>query len=123
MEIKTYIHVKVDGIEQYGDYRAYLNAVIERNRGVKGYRTRLSKVGGFHPSFLSQVLTSNVQITPDHAARLCEFWGMSQSETEYFLALVHLERAASNVLREILKKTIQKLRIEKSNSLNLGELK
>ena len=87
-----------------------LNADLDTHRKDRGYRRRLADAAGCHTSFISQVLNSPVHLTPDHGAGIARFWGLSEDETEYFLALVHLERSASKSFREFLAAKIARLR-------------
>lgn len=95
----------------FSDYRTYIKARIKT--GPARGQGRLAAAAGCTPSYLSQVLNTQVQLTPDHAARLTAFWRFDEVETDYFLALVELERCASAELRQILTRrmtTIQKSR-------------
>ncbi len=86
----------------FEDYRAFIHHQIEHHKTIRGYRTRLATAAGCRLSYLSQVLNSHVQLTPDQAAGLCQFWSFEPERTDYFLALVHLDRASTPALKAVL---------------------
>ena len=92
------------------DYRDYIRRQIQDNQDIRGYQSQLAKAAGCQPSYLSQVLTSHVQLTPDHAAGLCRFWGLSDDESEYFITLVNLSRASSPHLKRLLEARLSEIR-------------
>jgi hypothetical protein len=95
-------------------YRDFINAKITTYFKVRGYRTRLAKAAGFSPSFLSQVMHETVELTPEHAIRLAQFWEMNETETEYFMLLVDHGRAGSIILRNHIKSRMEKMKAEVS---------
>src|SRR5262249_10035965 len=99
----------------FDDYRAFLKAVIAENTEVKAYRTKLATAAGCQRSYFSQVLNSHVEFTPDHVAGICEFLGLSPSETEYLLILLQLSRASTQRLKKILRGQLDKIRGEEDN--------
>ena len=102
----------------YSDYRGFINAKIKENAGKRGYQGTLAKYAGCQSSFLSQVLSSNVQLTLDHGAGLSEFWGFNSHEAEYFLDLIAYDRASTKSLRKVLSE-----RMEKAKTLDDASLK
>jgi uncharacterized protein (TIGR02147 family) len=92
------------------DYRAYVRADIDTHAGERGYQKRLADAAGCKPSYLSQVLHSHIHLTLDQAASLCTFWSFNEDRTEFFLALVQQERAASKSLKSFLDRKIKSLR-------------
>jgi uncharacterized protein (TIGR02147 family) len=66
---------------------------------------------------LSQVSSpsSSIQLTRDHAAGLCQFWGFTDDESEYYLALVELARAKSRPLRDFALQKIEQLKSRRTN--------
>jgi uncharacterized protein (TIGR02147 family) len=95
---------------QFQDYKAYLRFKISENRLYKAYQSKLAEKMGCQRSFLSQVLNSHVQLTPDHASGLAEFWGLSQDETSFFTDLVLLARAAKPAWKEVIKSRMKRLK-------------
>ena len=92
------------------DYKQFIKLQINENRHIRGYQGQLALAAGCQRSFLSQVLNGPVQLTPDHAAGMGVFWNFDESETEYFIQLVHLSRAGSLLLRRAIEKRLQAIR-------------
>lgn len=96
------------------NYKEFIDAKIISYRMVRGYKTKLAKAAGFSPSFLSQVIHGHVELTPEHALRLAQFWEMDEKETDYFMLLVDHSRAGSVILRD---RIAQKMETFKRNVL------
>jgi uncharacterized protein (TIGR02147 family) len=96
-------------------YIEVVEEMIERSHEVRGYRGKLSIAAGTHSSYFSRVLSQEVHLTPDQAAGLCDFWGFSEIETDYFLMLVNYERAGTQILKKILKEKIDRIRQQQEN--------
>lgn len=92
------------------DYKDYMNEKVKGHRLSKGYRAQLAEAAGCKQSFISQVLRTHVQLTPDHAANLSSFWQFSPTEGQYFLNLVLLARAASPRLKQAIKERLKELK-------------
>jgi uncharacterized protein (TIGR02147 family) len=94
----------------------FLTAVIrtEIDRGSKG---RLAKAAACSPSWITRVLAGDVQLTPDQALGIAQHLHLNESETDYFMGLVELERAATPALRE---RTRKKLKSLKTDSRDFG---
>lgn len=93
----------------FRDYRAFIRGQVEKHAITRGYQTSLAKAAGCTRSFLSQVLHSHVQLTPDHAAGMCRFWGLSEDETDWFMELLTFDRAGSAPLRELSRRRMKQL--------------
>lgn len=93
----------------------YLQVILEKLKGeghLRGYRALLAEAAGCQRAYLSQVLSEKAQLTPDHGEGLCVFWGLNDLESDYFLNLIYLARAATPKLVARLKKKLQQLREE-----------
>lgn len=102
------------------DYRACLKEAINENSGISNYKTRLAKAAGCQLSYLSQVFAEKAELTPDHAVGIAQLWGLTKTETKYFLALVHKERAATPALKRLYQEEIEetkKAQMELSNKI------
>lgn len=82
------------------NYRTFIRKMIESQEGKRGYKKRLADCAGCQAAYLSQVLAEKAELTPEQAERLCQFWALSQLESEYFFQLVNLARAGTASLRE-----------------------
>jgi uncharacterized protein (TIGR02147 family) len=92
------------------DYRAVIEAFILSNRTERAYRTRLSQAAGCHLSYLTRVLQSKCDLTPDHAYGLSHFWNLGDAEAEFFLTTVYLARASSPGLKRKYRAQLEKLK-------------
>lgn len=99
----------------FEDYRAYLNELVQQNKGTWGYKSLLAKKAGCQPSFLTQVLKGKANLTTDQALGICDFICFSDEETDYFLEVVQIEKAGTEKLRNYLKRKIQKRREERED--------
>lgn len=99
----------------FKDYKELLREVARLNQANRGFLTRLASSAGCQPSFLSQVLHSHANCTPDHAAGIAHGLGFNEAETEYFMELVHFERAGSPILKKLCAGKIEKMRAAHSD--------
>lgn len=91
------------------DYKKVIRDRIAQNEQSHGYKTLLARAAGCQRSFFSQALHTHVHLTPEHAVGLAKFWNLTEDETEYFLELVNLARAATPALREILERKLREI--------------
>lgn len=97
-------------IYEFSDYKEYLQAQVDENRHVRGYKSRLAEAAGCKNSFISQVLHGHVHLTLEHAVGLALFWQLSPCEREFFVELVNLARAGTPGLRNHVQARLQTLR-------------
>lgn len=96
----------------FTNYKKYLSARLKNSWGLI---TKLAEAAGCQRAYLSRVLNSHVQLTPDHAYNICIFFELNPSETDYFVALVECERAGTKTYREFMEKKVKELRREHQN--------
>jgi hypothetical protein len=99
-------------------YRDYINYKISTYFKVRGYRSRLARAAGFSPSFLSQVMHETVEITPEHAIRIAQFWELDAQTTEFWMLLVDHGRAGSIILRHHIEGKMNLMRCDHGISPN-----
>jgi uncharacterized protein (TIGR02147 family) len=99
-------------IYDFMDYRAYITHQLDINGKVRGYKTQLAMAAGCKLSHLSQVLADKVQLTPEQAAGLSQFWKLERAEAEYFVGLVNLARAGTPSLRSLIRHQLEGLKRE-----------
>lgn len=97
-------------IYKHNHYRDVIQYHIEGNASVKGYKSTLAKAGGFHPSYLSQILSGQSDITLDQGAGLCEFFGFDDEESNYFFILILHARASHGTLKRILTARLESIK-------------
>lgn len=83
----------------YKGYRDFLKAKIAENSHIKAFQTKLAAAAGCQKSFISKVLNGPIQLTPDHALGIAQFFNLDADQVEYFLELVQLERANTQALK------------------------
>ena len=98
-------------IYNYDSYRKIIHTWIDETSD-RGARTQLAGVAQCSPSWITRVLSGSVQLTPDQALAIAHHLHLSESEEDYFVALVDQERAATPLLRQHISKRLQKLRAE-----------
>jgi uncharacterized protein (TIGR02147 family) len=80
----------------YESYKTYLRDSIKMApRGGHGYRQKLAEAMEIQPTYLSQVLKGNRDLSLDQGILLSEFLLLSKDESEYLLLLINHERAGS----------------------------
>ena len=98
-------------------YKDYIRECINENETTYGYQSRLAEAAGCQRSFLSHVLTRETHLSLEHAIRLCEFWGFSEAESEYFLLAVQKERAGDVSLVQFFTLKMEQLAARQKNLL------
>ncbi|MGE0174997.1 MAG: TIGR02147 family protein [Oligoflexales bacterium] len=92
------------------EYRKILKEKIAEAGTPRGYQSKLASAAGCQTSYLSRVLNGTLHLTPEHAAGLCRFWNFDEKQSQYFLELVHLERAGTEELRKVVRKSLAAIR-------------
>jgi uncharacterized protein (TIGR02147 family) len=92
------------------DYRQFLKKLLADHKSTIGYKSLLASHAGCQPAYFSQVMAEKAELTPEHAERLCAFWGLNDIESDFFFHLVLLGRAGTISLRKRLEKKLGELR-------------
>lgn len=99
--------------------RKYLQGWVQDNKGIRsGLQSRLAKIAGCRPSFISQVLTGKSFLSLEQGEKISSYLQLNEIEEEYFLTLILWERAATTALKNKLESRLQKIR---DKSLNLSK--
>jgi len=104
-------------VYQYEGYRDFLIASLNAESD-HGSRSRLARAAGCSPSWITRVLSGNVQLTPDQAFAMAQYFHLSERETDFFLLLVDKERAATLPLRKRIEKRCAELKLESEQISN-----
>lgn len=96
-------------------YLQILSEKVAETSSRKGYKAAIARAARCQPSFVSNVLAGRANLNDEQAASLAEFWKFSEQETDYFIALVHLERAGTERLKKKYRREIERLRAEHQN--------
>ena len=76
----------------------------------RGQMTKAAEALNCQRSYLSRVISDELQLTPDHAFNLSKFWNLNSDERDYFLNLVDFERAGDPEFRAFVKSKIVALK-------------
>jgi len=103
---------------EFSSYRTFIQKRFhEMPKKGYGQSHKLAQYIGVHTTLVSQVLKGLKPFTLEQASLICEFLGLSELETEFFLLLVQLDRAGNESLRKILKRQINEMK-QKSAELS-----
>lgn len=107
-------------IFEFESYKIFVQKRIEA-LPKKGYGQlkQLAQYLNVSTTFVSQVFgaSSDKSLNLEQATLVCEFFGLSELETEYFLKLVLIERAGTEKLKKVLKNEAEKI---KKNALKIS---
>lgn len=92
------------------DYKQILKLFIQQNAGQRGYKSRLAEACRISNSYLSQVLSSHVDLTLDQMHLLTQYWDMVEGEQDYTLTLFNFNKAATPELKKFFEKKLLVLR-------------
>lgn len=90
---------------EFSDYRKYLQSLSSFWRQNGGRQTEFAKAMRCQPAYLSQVLKEKAHLTEDQVLLLAEFLALKGDDTEYFLNLLRLAKAATPSLKNYLENT------------------
>lgn len=97
-------------IYSYDDYRKFTkDSFKELEGGDYGQASKLAKHLDVHTTFVSQVLSGNKFFAPEQGLRVCGFLNLNTIETEYYLLLLQLDRAATPDYRAYLQSQVRAL--------------
>ena len=104
-------------IFEYTNYKKYVNDRIENmpKRGHGQYR-KMSNFLAVNSVNVSQVFKGDRDLTVEQACEVCEFFGLSELEGKYFVALVEHDRAGTHKLKKMIHARLEEIS-EKSQDL------
>ncbi len=118
-------------IQNHTDYRVYIKELLEkRPRKGRGEMQKIAEHLRIHTTLISQIMSGTRELTEDQAYDLSDYLQLSETETEYLLLMVQIERASTQKFKkhlknklEIFKSEIQKVskRFTKENELTDSE--
>ena len=106
---------------EYKSYKDWLNVRLADQRGIK---KRIADCLKVHTSLLSQILHGAKNLNEEQGLSLATFLGLNESETEYFLFLIRLERAGTISYRNYCKARLNEIRrvsLEPSERVKLAK--
>ncbi len=105
-------------IFEYEQYKVFLKNLIKENPKNRGFKAYLAQIAGCERSYLSQVLNSKAQLTPDHAYNISIALDMSPLEQEYWMLLVELGRIATPTYKRFITNKIKSLQTQSNDMKN-----
>jgi uncharacterized protein (TIGR02147 family) len=87
---------------KYSNYKEYLRDLLKDKGTERGFQSQMAKAMNCQAAYLSQTLRGKVELTEDHALKLTLFLKLNPLESEYFILLLRLSRAATPELRQYL---------------------
>ncbi len=97
-------------VYKFKNYRELISALLTEN--PKSTRAQLAEAAQCSSSWITRVLTSEVQLTPDQALGIGNYYHLNTSEIDYFLLLVDWERSASVQMKKRIELKLEKLKKE-----------
>lgn len=103
-------------IFKYSGYKVYIEDAIgampRRGRGVK---LKMAEVMGCQSSFITQVLAGPAHFSPEQLQALDVVFEHTELEAEYFLFLLHFERAGTPALKEFYRRQLDRIILQELN--------
>lgn len=96
---------------EFDNYKKYVNGRIQKMpKKGRGQYLKLANFLSVNSVNVSQIFKGERDLHPEQACELCEYFGFTDLESQYFMALVEYERAGTQKLKKVLKKRIEDLR-------------
>lgn len=97
-------------IFDYQNYKQCVNSWIsEQSGGGHGQLRKMALQLGINSVVMSQVFRGDRDLTIEQALGVCNYIGFTEIERDYFLVLVHKERAGTHELKLVYEKQLQTL--------------
>lgn len=94
-------------IFSYNSYKNYLKDIVE-SQG-RGSIAKLAEAAGCDRTYLSQCLSTKVQLTPDHIFGISQYLKLAEDEEDYFLLMLLYDRSASRGAQGKVKEKMEKM--------------
>jgi uncharacterized protein (TIGR02147 family) len=95
----------------FDDYKTFTRKKIQTLEG-KGQYSRIAEFLNIHTSMVSQIFSGPKHLTFEQACGICKFFAFTDLETDYFIALVQLERAGTQEAREKCSRDLAKIKAQ-----------
>jgi uncharacterized protein (TIGR02147 family) len=104
---------------EFDNYKHFVRQNIKTfPRRGRGQYLRIAKLLNIHTTMVTHIFKGDSNLSVEQALRLAEHFALPVLDTEYFVTLVHLERAANLQSRRYFEKQLDGL---KARALNLSE--
>ncbi|MGH1469303.1 MAG: TIGR02147 family protein [Bdellovibrionales bacterium] len=95
-------------VYSFTNYKDFLKHVIDSSK--RGVITRLAEAAGCQRSYLSQALSTQVNLTSDQVYNISTHLDLGEEEQDYLLLLLEHEKAASHLYKKRLNQKLESLR-------------
>ena len=104
----TLCNMEKTSIFQFKFYKSWLQNVFNQSEN-RGLMSRICRLVDCQCSYMSRVLNTKLQLTPDYAYKVSEALQLSTIEQEYFLLLVDIDRCTELQYINFLTKKMKKI--------------
>lgn len=102
-------------VYRYLNYKDFIEDQVKDLGEPWGYWGKLAQAISCQPAYLSRCLKDKTNLTVDQILSLARFWSLSNSETEYLIAMLEMERAATKESKSYFLKKLEHLQQEHEN--------
>jgi uncharacterized protein (TIGR02147 family) len=96
-------------------YVQVIKSKINEKKEKWGLISAMAEACGCQKSHFSRVIGGKVDLTLEQAAGICDYFGFSEIETNYFLNLVQYARAGTKLLKQKIERRIRHIRQEQED--------
>ncbi len=101
----------MDSIYQFDNYKNYLNYRISSlPKNGRGEFLRISKYLNVHTSLISQVLSGSKEFSVEQAFKVCDYFGLTENDRDYFMVLINHSRSGTVELKEYYQSILQQIK-------------
>lgn len=111
-------------IYEYSDYKKYVTRWIYQlpARG-RGEHTRIAKLLNIHTTMVTHILKGKSHLTMEQSLKLSSHLGLNELEKDYFITLVHYNRASDKDTQKYCMEKLHDIRQKAMNLTNRLEIK
>lgn len=107
---------------EFRSYKGFLTLITGGKQTRRGMKAKLAQAAGCQPTYISQVLHGQAHLSLEQAERLARHLKFTPEETQYFMLLVHRDRAGTEDLKKFYLNQMQQILERRLNVVNrLGE--
>lgn len=100
-------------IFNFDNYREFLqNHLASLPKKGRGEIAKMAKALGVHSTLMSLILSGQRELSNEQAYMLAQYLNLTDTETDFFCALVQLDRTSQHQYKKHLKKNLDKMRSE-----------
>src|SRR4051812_288759 len=104
---------------EFDDYKEYVRSKLRQSpSGGHGQLSRIAELLNIHTSMVSHVFSGTKELSIEQAFGVCRYFGLTELETDYFVALVLSARAGSHEARLKFKKDVDRLKAQAASIKN-----